>query len=340
MSGARGEALEALEAELGVKVQMPPLVGTSGPITISGDKEKVQEAKQILEKRAADLEKNYRTAAISVPKRQHKYLLGKNGETLKEILEESGKYCIYRYHSRYTYTSIGCTIEIPPANDSSDSITIRGPNECLLEGLSLAMAKAREVHVNALDLVEMNKSTPNPFEYAKAMLKYLVAHDRFSKIESEYNVQISVPSNLGALKNSVPVEFVSKDEKAMIEAYKAGFDTCRALTPELFATVDIEPHLHRHIAVRHARQIQRIKSRHAVEIYFSNDKDEDDIPTVALIYDGKEGDDAEQKAAAAKDALDAAIAEIKKIAADSVSIYIYGKDKRQEQSLMHMHFIV
>lgn len=103
MSGARGEALEALEAELGVKVQMPPLVGTSGPITISGDKEKVQEAKQILEKRAADLEKNYRTAAISVPKRQHKYLLGKNGETLKEILEESGKYCIYMYLARYTY---------------------------------------------------------------------------------------------------------------------------------------------------------------------------------------------------------------------------------------------
>ncbi|CDH50527.1 kh domain-containing protein [Lichtheimia corymbifera JMRC:FSU:9682] len=299
LSGARGEALQALEAELGVKVQMPPLVGAAGPITISGDKEKVQEAKQILEKRAADLEKNYRTAAISVPKRQHKYLLGKNGETLREILEESG-----------------CTIEIPPANDTSDSITIRGPNECLLEGLSLAMAKAREVHVNALDLVEMNKGTPKPFEYAKAMLKYLVAHGSFSKIESEYSVQISAPSNLSALNNSVPVEFVSKDEKAMIEAYKAGFDTCRALTPELFATVDIEPHLHRHIAVRHARQIQRIKSRHVVEVYFANDKDEDDIPTVTLIYDGKEGD-AQQKAAAAKDALEAAIAEIKKIAADS-----------------------
>lgn len=180
------------------------------------------------------------------------------------------------------------------------------------------MAKAREVHVNALDLVEMNKGTSKPFEYAKAMLKYLVAHGSFSKIESEYNVQISAPSNLSALNNSVPVEFVSKDEKAMIEAYKAGFDTCRALTPELFATVDIEPHLHRHIAVRHARQIQRIKSRHAVEVYFANDKDEDDIPTVTLIYDGKEGD-AQQKAAAAKDALEAAIAEIKKIAADSVS---------------------
>ncbi|KAI9321820.1 hypothetical protein BX666DRAFT_1874980 [Dichotomocladium elegans] len=303
LSGPRGQTFQKLEADLGVKIQLPPLVGEGegGPITISGDKEKILAAKQVLEKMYAELQHKYRTAAIGIPKRQHKYLLGKDGESLREILEASG-----------------CTVELPPQGDSSDSITIRGPDERLLEGLTLVMAKAREVHVSVLDLVDMNKSSAQPFVYAKAMLKYLVSKGTFGKIESQYGVEIGVPSSLGQLKDSVPVEFVSKDEKAIVDAYKAGFDACRAMTPEFFGVVDVEPHLHRHIAVRHARQLQRIKSRHSVEIFFPEEKDEGEIPTISLVYDNKETvEPADQKPEAAKEALEAAIAEIKKIAADS-----------------------
>ncbi|KAI8146586.1 hypothetical protein BJV82DRAFT_648511 [Fennellomyces sp. T-0311] len=293
LAGPRNQTVIVLEQELDVKIQMPPLVGEeeSAPITVTGDKEKVQAAKQALEERYAQLQQKCRTAAIGIPKRQHKYLAGKDGVTLTEILEESG-----------------CTIELPPLDDPSEDITIRGPDERLIDGLSLVMAKARAIHVNVLDLADMHKNAPNPLQHGKTMLKYLVSRGKFSKIESEHNVQVGTPKHIGGLK-TVPVEFVSKVESNMIEAYKAGYEASRALVPELFATVDIEPHLHRHIAVRHARQLQRIKSRHSVEIFIPDEKDEGEIPTIALVYEGKVED--------AKAALEAAINDIKKIAADS-----------------------
>lgn len=72
---------------------MPPITGdgANAPILVTGDKEKVQQAKQALEERYKHLQSKCRTAAISVPKRQHKYLVGKDGSVLTQILEESGK---------------------------------------------------------------------------------------------------------------------------------------------------------------------------------------------------------------------------------------------------------
>ncbi|KAI9490237.1 hypothetical protein BDB00DRAFT_875555 [Zychaea mexicana] len=296
LAGPRNNAVNALEQEYDVKIQMPPLVGeeAGAPIVVSGDKEKAQAAKQALADRYAQLQNECRTAAIDVPKRQHKYLAGKDGVTLMEILEESG-----------------CTIELPALDDPSGNITIRGPDERLIEGLTLAMTKARAVHVNMLDLGDMHKNAANPLQHGKTMLKYLRSRGKFSKIESEYNVQVGLPTTFVGLSQSVPVEFVSKEEKDAFEAYKAGYEACRALTPELFATVDIEPHLHRHIAVRHARQLQRIKSRHSVEIFIPDEKEEGgEIATIALVFEGKEAEGASA-------ALEATISEIKKIAADS-----------------------
>ena len=206
---------------------------------------------------------------------------------------------------------LGCTIELPPLEDPSEDITIRGPDERLIEGLSLVMAKARAVHVNVLDLADMHKNAENPLQHGKTMLKYLRSRGKFTKIEAEHNVQVGVPTNFATLSKSVPVEFVSKEQNDAMEGYKAGYEACRALTPELFATVDIEPHLHRHIAVRHARQLQRIKSRHSVEIFIPDEKEEGgEIATISIVYEGKEPETAKQ-------ALEAAISDIKKIAADS-----------------------
>jgi hypothetical protein len=90
-------AVNALEEELDVKIYVPTAIieGFNQAISISGDKEKVQAAKAALEKAYADLENKTRTVSVSIPKRQHKYLYGKNSETLKEIFNESGKFIVF-----------------------------------------------------------------------------------------------------------------------------------------------------------------------------------------------------------------------------------------------------
>lgn len=208
---------------------------------------------------------------------------------------------------------------MPPLDDPSDNLTVRGPEDRVLVGLQLVLEKAREVHVQVHDLAEDHKTAADPVQHGKIVFKYLSSKGRFSTIANGHNVDLGVPDRVATLTTSVPVEFVSKTKEDAVAACKVSQDASRALTPERIATVDIAPHLHRHIAVRHARPLQRLKSRHNVEILFPDEKDEGEIPTVAIIYEGKESESAEQKAEAAKAALEATIAELNKLVADSVS---------------------
>jgi len=65
--------------------------------------------------------KQKRTAAVvavEVKKSQHKYIIGVKGQNLQEILAETG-----------------VSVEVPPLDSSSDTITLRGDSEKL--GLAL-----------------------------------------------------------------------------------------------------------------------------------------------------------------------------------------------------------
>lgn len=303
LAGPKNQGIVPIEQEYNVKIQIPHVykAAEASPITVTGDKEKVQLAIKALEDYYAQLQKKCGTVSYSIPKRRHKYFAGKDGATVKEILEETG-----------------CTIELPAPNDPSEVITIRGPDERLTDGLSLVISKARAVHLDVLNLADIHKSAKDQLLHGRIILKYLVSRGRFNKIETDHNVQIGVPQ-LAETEKTVGVEFVSKNEQDATAAYKAGYEAARALVPELVATVDIPSHLYRHIAVRHARQLKGIKAKYAVEIFIPDEEQEGEIPTVAIIYEGNESDTTEQRVEAAKENLENAAADLKKIADDSVS---------------------
>ncbi|ORZ02451.1 hypothetical protein BCR43DRAFT_481564 [Syncephalastrum racemosum] len=300
VAGPKSQTLQAIEQQTNVKIQMPPLVGpeASGPIALVGDKEKIEVAKSALIERYEELKKAYRTIAFAVPKRQHKYILGKDGVTLREIFEESG-----------------CTIELPEEDETTENITVRGPDDKLIPGLQLAMEKARAVYVNVLELTELHGSAPDRVQHARAMLKFLVSKGSFASFETEHGVQTIVPTLVPTAK-SVPVEFVSRDEKDMINAYKEAYEACLGLVPDLVGFANVEAYLHRHLAIRHAKALQRIKARHHVEIFFPDEKEDGEVSSVTIVYDPKDVS-AEDKLAAAKEALAGAAADIEKLAAES-----------------------
>jgi hypothetical protein len=283
-----------LEQEFDVKIHIPAVIvdgntNRDTAISISGDKEKVQLAKQALEKSYAGIENTSRTVAISIPKRQHKYLYGKNGETLKEILNESG-----------------CTVELPPLDDPSENVTIRGPDAELVKGLTCVMEKARAVHVSVLDLTENYKSSgQDALKYARFALKYLLNKKSIKKIENDHNVQVGVPQP-EELKKSVNLEFVSKVEKDAALAQLAVSNTLRELTPEVFGFASVERYLHQYILSAHRAALDRIQSDNNVTIIVPDEKE--NSASILLVYDG-------QDKATAKAALDAAAAELSKIAA-------------------------
>ncbi|KAI9025329.1 hypothetical protein CLU79DRAFT_84816 [Phycomyces nitens] len=306
LAGPHNSALKSIEESLGVSVMAPHIVagyevsqeGQSYKygFIVSGDKEKVQQAKQLLEDRYVSLKENTTTAKINIPKRQHKYLIGKNGSALREIFDKSG-----------------CTVELPSLDDKdSEDVVIRGPKDTIINGITAVMEKSSAVHVTILNLVNVFDDVKNPRQHIKNVLKYLVSSGQLKKIEQEYDVEVNVPT-VDENSTSAPIEFFSKSEKNGVAAYQTGYSLCKNLVPEVFATVKVEPHLYHHISARHGKQLQRIKARYSVEILVPDNEEED----ILIIYEGKEGDAQETKVSEAKEALEAVTAEIKKIAADS-----------------------
>ncbi|CEP16639.1 hypothetical protein [Parasitella parasitica] len=296
LAGPQNSNIKKLDEEFNVKIHIPAVIvdGNTNRVTaisITGDKEKVQLAKQALEKAYANIEKTSRTVAISIPKRQHKYLYGKNGETLKEILAESN-----------------CTVELPPLDDPSENVTIRGPDADLVKGLTVVMEKARAVHVSVLDLTESYKSSgKDALQHARAALQYLLVKNSIKKIESDHNVQVGVPQS-DELKKAVNLEFVSKIEKDAALAQLAVSNIVRELTPDVFGSVEIESYLHQYILSSQRAAIDRIQSVNNVTVAVPDERE--NSATILLIYGGDDK-------AAAKASLDNASAALKKIAADS-----------------------
>ncbi|CAO3649574.1 unnamed protein product [Mucor fragilis] len=296
LAGPQNSNIKKLEEEYNVKIHIPAVIvdGNTNRVTaisITGDKEKVQAAKQALEKAYADIEKSTRSVAIGIPKQQHKYLYGKNGETLKEILAESN-----------------CTVEIPPIDDPSENVTIIGPDADLVKGLTVIMEKARSHHVVYYDLAEHYK----PFgkisiQYARCAIQHLKAKNEFKKIEKEHNVEVGIPT-WDEMQKRVRLDFVSKVEKDANLAQLAVSHIVRNLTPDLFGSVDIEAYLHQYLLSSHRAAIDRIQSSNNVSLAVPSESE--NSPTVLIVYIGDDRSSAQAS-------IEKASAELKKLAADS-----------------------
>ncbi|KAI9257693.1 hypothetical protein BY458DRAFT_541437 [Sporodiniella umbellata] len=281
LAGVKNANVKKWEEEYDVKIHIPTVTiegegKRDASISVSGDKEKVQLTKKALEATHDAFVSTQNVISVAVPKRQHKYLHGKGGETLREIFNESG-----------------CTVELPAHGDASENITVRGPDAKLLEGLSIVLGKSRSVHVGVLDLGSVHGK-----ENGSHALKYLVEKKVFRDIENEHHVQIIVPSEK-ELEQSVSIEIISKDDKSAAAAQLAITQILRKLTPAHFSTVHVDNYLHQHIINTHTSRIRRVQETHQVKIIFPEEKA--DSNSVLIVHEGQ--DKTEDSILAAKDAL-------------------------------------
>lgn len=108
-----------------VRINVPPQSVMKDEIIITGDKEGVLKAKAAIEQIYRDMEKKCTTVSVEVPKAQHKYVIGPRGSAIQEILQLTG-----------------VSVEIPPSDSKSDTITLRGPQDKLGSALSAVYEKA------------------------------------------------------------------------------------------------------------------------------------------------------------------------------------------------------
>ncbi len=141
----------------------PAASGRDVSIKVRGEKEKVKAVVSHILQQYEELVDSLRELKISIPKRQHRFLVGAAAD---DILEQTG-----------------CIVELPPVDDASDQCVIRGPQPALIPALSLVMDKANAVAVEMVDVVALHRSnTSDPVAHAKRVLRFLVRSSRLRNI--------------------------------------------------------------------------------------------------------------------------------------------------------------
>lgn len=214
-----------------VRINVPPQSVLKDEIIITGDKEGVLKAKAAIEKIYRDMEKKCTTVSVEVPKTQHKYVIGQRGSAIQEILQLTG-----------------VSVEIPPSDTKSDTITLRGPQDKLGSALSAVYEKANSKR--ALSIV------------APAWIhKYIIGRKgaNINKLSADYpKVHVEFVEN--KIKMEGPPEELELAEASLagiVRDYETSFT---------FVDMQVNKNHAKHIIGKAGSNINRLKDEWQVEI--------------------------------------------------------------------------
>jgi len=256
INGPNGDYVKQMLMEYpDVRINIPPLSVMKDELSVAGEKngvlavvEKIKEINKVLEKKAT-------TVSVEVKKSQHKYVIGPKGNAINEILQETGVF-----------------VEMPSSDSSSETITLRGPQE----KLGLALTK---VYEKANSVVSYDVNCPTWLH------KYIIGRKG-----------AGIQKLTGELQK-VHVEFMDSGNCIKIEGPPEEADKARDILEnqanELkskmsFADISIDAKYHKHIIGKGGSNVNKIKQNRDVTI---NIPDETHGSAIIRIEGNKQGVD-------------------------------------------------
>ncbi|RSH91859.1 hypothetical protein EHS25_009229 [Saitozyma podzolica] len=328
IAGPKGVKARQLEEELGegeVKVHVPPpavwkalekqAVGEDEEggaaasnrdlaIKVRGEKEKVKAVVTEILRQYEELSDSLRELKISIPKRQHRFLVGSAAD---DILEQTG-----------------CIVELPPVDDPSDQCVIRGPQPSLIPALTQVMDKANAIAVEMVDIVALHRTNASdPLSHAKKVLRYLQRSSRLRSIADAHSgVKVFPPfASAVATSGAVVIEIVGENKTDVAKAKDEVAQAVKAVVPSGVATVEIDSVVHSLLIGKKGSKIAQFESANDVTTVFPPPAEESS--EVLLVYTGPtDGLPADKKArdAKLKEVLAAASSALTDLAKDAADI--------------------
>lgn len=242
--GARGARAAQLADEIGrgevsIKVPPPPAAMREGAaIVVSGERSLVPLVVQAIDAQVDEMRRSFRTLSFNTAKLQHSFLLG---ETADDILER-----------------LQCSVELPPASDPSESVTIRGPPSQLPLAFSAAMERANAVTVESLDVRAMHPAADGA--HVRRLVQWVGSY-----APREEHVQVLLP-RARALEAAgdtgrVCIDIVSEDGAAARRVAQAIEQQLRAIGPECVRVMDIDPLAHGFVIGKKAQNLKAYEAR-------------------------------------------------------------------------------
>jgi len=234
INGPNGDYVKKMMADFpNVKINIPPLSVNKDEIAVAGEKESVVKVAEIINKIAKEMEQKASTVSVEVKKSQHKYVIGQKGNTINEILAETGVF-----------------VEMPSSESTSETITLRGPQEKLGRALAKVFEKA-----NSIVTYEIN--CPNWLH------KYIIGR----KGASIQKLTQDIPK--------VHVEFIDNGDMIKIEGAPEDADKARELLDKQatdlknnmeFVEISVDAKYHKHIIGKGGSTVNRLKQERDVMI--------------------------------------------------------------------------
>jgi len=254
INGPNGDYVKQLMAEYpNVKINIPPLSVNKDEIAVAGEKESVNKVAEIINKIAKEMDQKASTVSVEVKKSQHKYVIGPRGNTINEILADTGVF-----------------VEMPSSESTSETITLRGPQEKLGSALAKVFEKANSV-------VTYEITCPNWLH------KYIIGRKGAS---------------IQKLTNDIPkvhVEFIDTGDVIKIEGPPEDADKAKELLEKQandltsnmeFVEISVDAKYHKHIIGKGGSTVNRLKQERDVMI---NIPDVDKGTAVIRIEGNKDG---------------------------------------------------
>jgi len=255
IQGAGNENVNKMLSENpGVRINIPPLSVQKDELSIAGEKEGVMAVKDTITKIWKDMERKCSTISVEVKKTQHRYIIGPKGNSINEILAETGVF-----------------VEMPSNDSDSETITLRGPQA----NLGIALTKVYE---------KANSVTSMVVECPAWLHKYIIGKKGagIQKISAELTkVHINFCDD-GKIKIDGPPE---EAEKAFVEIESQAKVLVKNTA---FVEIKVDAKYHRHIIGKGGANINKIKAESDVTI---NIPDTDSGVTIIRIEGNKAGVD-------------------------------------------------
>ncbi|XP_028650653.1 high density lipoprotein binding protein a isoform X2 [Erpetoichthys calabaricus] len=244
IAGAFNKTVNEMMQETGARINIPPPSINKTEIVITGEKDQVLQAVNLIKKIYEEKKKNVTTIAVEVKKSQHKYVIGPKGNSLQEILDKTG-----------------VSVEIPPTDSSLETVLLRGEPDRLGQALTEVYAKANSYTVASVSAPSwlhrfiIGKKGQNLAKITQQMPK---VHIEFTEGEDKITLEgptketQQVQSQIGAIVN----DLVSRMD---------------------YTEITVDPKFHRHLIGKGGTNINRIKDQYKVLVRIPPDNEKSNL---------------------------------------------------------------
>ena len=285
IAGPRNSKVNALEDGRQVKIQVPhyhtwsdqpppqpsstgmPLFipSTSNHIRISGDRLKAQEVRSDIDRRVQELRCHLTLSQIPIDRGRHQFVLDRGGESLHDLLEETG-----------------CSVILPPMSEDTEMLTVVGPPENIEMGTNKVMELAMSMQMSNVDFsrhVARNHTNPplGADAHARALTQYLQRRKVVEELERQHNARIILPASPDGPTNW---EIYSRDGANLIRARSDIMEIINAHPPSRLRHVEVDPFFHQHI---HRQAARHIRDEYGVHLLTPDDSD--GLSHMILVYE-------------------------------------------------------